>query len=295
MLDFDQHTFQAGIRFDNRNIETERHQTEQVFEAINRSFNSFTASLGYKTILFNAITTRLNLATGYRAPNLAELTSNGVHEGTNRFEIGNANLTNEQNYQIDLALEYKNEHIEFYANGFYNTINNYIFITPTGTVINDTNVFQYLQDNASLYGGEFGFHWHPHPLDWLHFESSFETVTGRQNNDDYLPLIPANQWNNTLRTEFKDKQWLKNGYASLKLESSFSQNNTSVFETNSDAYSLIHIALGGKIILNKTKFKINLNINNVFDTAYIAHLSRLKTDGIQNIGRNIVLGLNFDI
>jgi iron complex outermembrane receptor protein len=295
MLDIDQHTFQAGIRFDNRNIDTESHQTEQTFEAINRTFSSFTASFGYKTKLFKTILTRLNLATGYRAPNLAELTSNGVHEGTNRFEIGNANLTNEQNYQIDLALEYRNEHIEFYANGFYNTINNYIFITPTGTIIDDSNVFQYVQDDASLYGGEFGFHWHPHPLDWLHFESSFETVIGKQNNDDYLPLIPANQWNNTLRTEFKDKQWFKNSYASLKLESTFAQKNNSVFETNSDAYNLVHIALGGKVILHKTKFEINLNINNVFDTQYIAHLSRLKTDGIQNIGRNIVLGLSFDI
>ena len=209
--------------------------------------------------------------------------------------IGNANLTNEQNFQLDLALEYKNEHIEFYANGFYNTINDYIFITPTGNVINENRVFVYTQDNASLFGGEFGFHWHPHPLDWLHIESSYETVTGMQQNDNYLPLIPANQWNNTFRTEFKDKQWIKNSYASLKLESTFTQKNNSVFETNSDAYNLVHLALGGKVTLNKIKFEVNLNLNNIFDTEYIAHLSRLKTDGIQNIGRNIVLGLSFDI
>ena len=84
-------------------------------------------------------------------------------------------------------------------------------------------------------------------------------------------------------------------WAKLKLESSFSQKNNSVFETNSKAYNLVHIAFGGKVILNKTKFEVNLNINNVFDTEYIAHLSRLKTDGIQNIGRNVVLGLSFDI
>jgi hypothetical protein len=30
---------------------------------------------------------RLNVASGFRAPNLAELTSNGVHEGTNRYEV----------------------------------------------------------------------------------------------------------------------------------------------------------------------------------------------------------------
>jgi len=310
-IKWNKNILQGGLRFDNRSITTERQvieehhheeeeeeheeEEERVFEAINKSFSSFTASLGYKTTLFNVITTRLNFATGYRAPNLAELSSNGIHHGTNRFEIGNANLTNEQNYQIDLALEYKNEHIEFYVNGFYNTINDYIFITPTGAIIEDSNVFEYVQGNANLYGGEFGFHLHPHPLDWLHYESSFETVTGKQKNGDFLPLIPANQWNNAFRTEFKDKQWLKNSYASLKLESTFAQKNNSIFETNSDAYNLVHIALGGKVVLNRTKFELSLNINNVFDTQYIAHLSRLKTDGIPNIGRNMVLGLRFDI
>ena len=292
ILDFDKHTLQGGLRFDNRNIITKGF--DEVI-AIDKSFTSFTASVGHKTTLLKYITSRLNFATGYRAPNLAELSSYGIHEGTNRFEIGNANLTNEQNYQIDLALEYKNEHIEFYVNGFYNTINNYIFITPTGAIIEDANVFEYVQDNADLYGGEFGFHLHPHPLDWLHYESSFETVTGKQKNGDYLPLIPANQWNNTLRTEFSNTNWLKGGYTSLKLESTFSQNNNSNFETSTDGYNLLNFALGGKITLNKLTFDLNFNINNIFDTEYIAHLSRLKTDGIQNIGRNMVVSLNFDI
>jgi iron complex outermembrane receptor protein len=43
--------------------------------------------------------------------------------------------------------------------------------------------------NAKLYGGEIGLHFHPHPLDWLHYETSFETVTGKKQDGDYLPLI----------------------------------------------------------------------------------------------------------
>ena len=35
-------------------------------------------------------------------------------------------------------------------------------------------------------------------------------------------------------------------------------------------------------------------LNNLLNKNYIAHLSRLKNDGILNMGRNIVLGLNFD-
>jgi iron complex outermembrane receptor protein len=53
--------------------------------------------------------------------------------------------------------------------------------------------------------------------------------------------------------------------------------------------------VGGTVKLGKTAFDINLNGNNLFDKRYIAHLSRLKTDGIPNIGRNIVLGVNFNL
>ncbi|MDN3675638.1 TonB-dependent receptor [Flavobacterium branchiarum] len=289
---------QAGLRFDNRKITSIAHGIEGeegYFQALDKSFDSFNASLGYKTNLADDLTLRLNVASGFRAPNLAELTSNGVHEGTNRYEIGNAALKTEQNVQTDLNLEYKNSHFEFFVNGFYNHVNNYIYTSPTGEVIEDNAVFAYIQDNAKLYGGEIGLHFHPHPLDWLHFETSFETVTGKKQNGDYLPLIPANNWNNTIRTEFNIKNWFQDGFATLNVSSTFNQDNVSGFETASKSYSLVNLGFGGKVKFGKTAFDVNINGNNLFDKKYIAHLSRLKTDGIPNIGRNIVLGVNFNL
>ena len=289
---------QAGIRFDKRKIATTAYGIggeEGSFEALDKSFDSFNASLGYKTNLATDLTLRLNVASGFRAPNLAELTSNGVHEGTNRYEVGNPNLKTEQNVQTDLNLEYKSSHIEFFVNGFYNHINNYIYTSPTGEVINDNAVFDYIQNDAKLYGGEIGLHFHPHPLDWLHYETSFETVTGKKQDGDFLPLIPANNWDNTIRTEFKIKDWLEEGFATLNVSTTLNQDNVSGFETNTNGYTLLNLGFGGKMKLGKTVFNINLNANNVLDKEYTAHLSRLKTDGIPNIGRNIVLGLNFNI
>ncbi|WP_313806590.1 TonB-dependent receptor domain-containing protein [Flavobacterium sp.] len=297
IYEWKQHTFQAGIRYDNRKITTETHGTfgeEGYFQAIDKSFDSFNTSLGYKTKLRDNLTMRLNLATGFRAPNLAELTSNGVHEGSNRYEIGNADLKNEQNFQTDLNLEYGNAHFEFFVNGFYNHVNNYIFIAPNGSTIDGNDVFDYLQDNAALYGGEVGIHLHPHPLDWLHFVSSFETVTGKKDNGDYLPLIPANKFSNTLRTEFELKNWLQKAYASVNVDYVFNQNNSSTFETKSLDYTLVGLGFGGTMAIGKTKFDVNLTANNLLDKTYISHLSRLKSDGIPNIGRNISLGVNFN-
>lgn len=288
---------QAGLRYDNRKINSEANGIlgeEGSFVALDKSFDSFNASLGYKTDLAQNLTTRINLASGFRAPNLAELTSNGVHEGTNRYEIGNANLKTEQNIQADVNIEYNSTHFEFFVNGFYNHINDYIYTSPTGEIRDENDVFEYIQDNAKLYGGEIGLHFHPHPLDWLHLESSFETVTGKKDNGTYLPLIPANNWNNTIRTEFKIKKWLEKGFATFNVSKTFNQKNVSGFETNSDGYTLINLALGGTIPFGKNALDVNINANNLFNETYIAHLSRLKNDGIANIGRNISLGIKFE-
>ena len=277
---------QLGARFDNRKID--------VFSGINKNFNSFNGAFGIKTNILKNITARLNFATGFRAPNLSELTSNGTHEGTNRYEIGNVNLRSEQNFQADLALEFKSEHLEVFANVFYNSINNYIFLSPNGNLVDNTPVYMYLQNDAKLYGGEFGLHLHPHPLDWLHFESIFETVTGKQEYNIYLPLIPANSISNIIRVEFKDN-WIKKSYAFAKIKSTFKQNNVSSFETNTKGYNLLSAGIGGRFSIFKNELNVTISGNNLTNKAYINHLSRLKPDGVFNIGRNINLGFKYSL
>ena len=129
----------------------------------------------------------------------------------------------------------------------------------------------------------------------MHFTSSFETVTGKKDNGDNLPLIPANKWNNTFTAEFKKGNWLKDGFATVNVVYTFNQNNFSEFETKTNDYTLLNLAFGGEITINKSKFNLNLNANNLLNKTYVSHLSRLKTDGIPNIGRNIILGVNFNI
>ncbi len=285
-IHFETIDLQLGARYDHRNI--------KVRNGINKNFNSFNSAIGIKTYLFSNIVSRINVASGFRAPNLAELTSYGTHEGTNRFEIGNANLTNEQNLQFDVALEFKNEHLEIFANAFYNGIDNYIFLTPNGDVIALNPVFLYVQSKAKLYGGEFGIHIHPHPIDWLHLESSFETVTGKQNNGDYLPLIPAKKLSNTLRIKFENN-WLKNAYSFATLSHTFSQNKVNTFESTSANYTLLSAGFGGELQVFKNTLSLNISGNNLFNTAYINHLSRLKVDDISNVGRNITIGLSYEL
>ncbi|MEE9363736.1 MAG: TonB-dependent receptor [Cellulophaga sp.] len=291
----DMHDLQIGVRYDFRSIDTKANghdDEEHYIAAVTKNFNSFNGALGLKSNLSESFVSRINIASGFRAPNLAELTSNGAHEGTNRFEVGNANLKNEQNFQIDLSIEHKTSHLELFANGFYNKINNYIFLMPNGEFEDGDPIYLYQQDNAVLYGGELGFHFHPHPLDWLHFESAFETVIGKLKEDVYLPLMPANSLTNTFRVVFNTNKKVKKIHSFISLKSYFKQTNTSAFESNSNAYDLLNAGIGCSLHLGKKELNINLSGTNILDKQYVSHLSRLKSDNINNIGRNISLGLS---
>lgn len=288
--------FQVGLRYDHRQIDGQAYGIngeEGYIAALKRNFNSFNGALGYKNNISEQFTARINVATGFRAPNLAELTSYGSHGGSNRFEIGNADLKNEQNLQIDLALEFQNEHYEFFLNGFHNSIRDYIFMAPSGTFMEETPVYNYLQQDATLYGGEIGFHLHPHPHDWLHIESSYQTVFGELRTGGPLPLIPANKWTNTFRVEFNNvKGWWLRSNAFVTLNTTFKQGKVGTFETVTPGYSLLNAGLGGDIKFLKKSMNITFSANNLLNKKYIAHLSRLKSDNILNMGRSVVLGLN---
>lgn len=283
---------QAGLRFDGRKIDSRsaREVSDPDFiPALERTFTSMTAALGGKFDLSEQMTARLNLASGFRAPNLAEMTSNGVHEGTNRYEIGNPDLKREQNLQVDLSLEFQNEHVEFFANGFYNGVADYIYLSPSGEVIGRYEVYDFLQKNAWLYGGEIGYHIHPHPLDWLHLEGSFEMVTGKVNGGGYLPLIPANTIRNTLR--------LNSGRNSVfvTLENTLDQNRVNEHESRTGGYSLLSAGISKSVSVGASSVELSVSGSNLTDKQYFSHLSRLKPLRLLDTGRSFHVSAKWKI
>ncbi|MEY8779682.1 TonB-dependent receptor [Allomuricauda sp. XS_ASV26] len=297
-IHFDKSDLQIGLRYDLRSINGEAsgiEGDEEYIPALDRNFNNFNAALGYRTDLAKTIIGRLNLATGFRAPNLSELSSNGLHSGANRVEIGNPDLDSEQNFQIDLALEYGNKHVEAYINSFYNIVNDYIYLEPTGEFRELDPIYNFQQQDAILYGGEFGFHLHPHPIDWLHLESSYDIVYGQLDDKSNLPLIPANRWTNTFRVEWNKRNQNYKCYAFVTLQTFFNQNKVADFETRTPRYNLFNTGIGGDLNIFNQKVGYSITANNLFNKDYISHLSRLKADGIANMGRNISFSLHLPL
>ena len=221
---------------------------------------------------------------------MAELTSNGQHE--TRYEIGDPNLIPENSYEADLSMHYHKDNCTFDVAGFYNIVNNYIFISPTGdTTTSGIDVFRYKQSNSTLFGGEAGLHVHPKTLKWLHFETTFSFVIGKQDNGYYLPFVPAHKLRFELRGEKEKLMFFNKAFASVNSCTAFNQNNAAPDETTTKGYTLVDISIGGNIKMKNQFVSLSISANNILDTKYIDHLSTLKEVNLYNPGRNISLNL----
>lgn len=289
-------SLQGGLRVDNRSIISSPFTDEdnnEVFPNFNKSYLGFNYSAGGAYTLNNSIF-RVNLSSGFRAPNTTELLANGEHEGSGQYLQGNKNLESENANQIDVEYSYSDKHFEFSVNPFVNVINNYIYLNPTNREIGNVPVFEYEQIGATLYGGEMGFHYHPHQIHFLHISSNISTVLAEDNNGNALPLIPQTRINSTLSVTFnhKGKFRIKNIY--YQNIYNFKQNKVSVFETESPAYDLSNIGAEFSIASNSFPIDIKLGVKNLLNQTYIDHLSRFKDLGIPNQGINFYASIKFN-
>lgn len=285
---------QTGLRYDIKTIKTQAIGIESdsaVYRAaINKMYGSFSGSFGATYHFSDKLLFRSNFAAAYRTPNIAELTSKGPHEL--RFELGDNSLIPENAYETDLSFHYHAENFTLDIAGFYNIINNYIFISPTSdTTSSGMEIFKYKQANATLYGGEAGIHFHPKNFKFIHFLTTFSSVVGKQENGDFLPFIPAHKWNVELRIEKENLLFFKNSFVALNTNTAFNQNNAAPDETTTNGYTILDFSIGGKIKAKNQSVSLVIGVNNLLDTKYIDHLSTLKEVNLFNPGRNIFLSL----
>lgn len=298
-------TFNIGARFDARKIEGVEmvEDGSPKFNTFSNSFSNLSGALGFTKEFNDQFNFKANLGSAFRSPNIAELSSDGVHEGTFRYEVGNNNLRPENSYYGDMAFEFNNNTVSASIGAFNNYIDNYIFSSQTAgeTIVVDGEtlpVYRFVQENANLSGIEASLTLHPAEL--IHFENSFSYTKGiNRATDRPLPFIPAAVLRNELRLEPEFKG-VKNTYLSVALDNVFRQNRIDAFETTTAGYTLVNLGLGTTFVLGRQPLRVNVSANNVFNKAYYDHLSRFKpgrldetdpTAGYYNQGRNISLGL----
>lgn len=291
----------------------------EYFTDFTRNYSALTGSIGITYQIGNGWATKLNLSRGYRAPNISELASQGSHEGSARYEIGNLKLKAENSWQVDWGLSYSSPMISGELSLFANRINNYIYshklLDENGNdlITDGHRTYQFTSGDARLLGGEVSIDFHP--IERLHFQNSFSLVSSIQlhqpDSTKYLPFTPAPKWTSDVRFDLiRHGKTLNNTYISFGLEHYWKQDKYySAFgtETETPSYTLLNAGLGTDFVhKGRTWASLYLMANNLTNKAYQNHLSRLKyTDinaltgrqGVYNMGRNfgikLLIPLNF--
>lgn len=302
---WDNNTFSIGARYDYRKNDGKQliKEGEEIFAPFQNKFSNVSGALGFTHQFSEEWNFKANAGSAFRAPNPAELASNGVHEGTFRYEIGNSNLSPERSYQVDAALEYEGKMVSASASIYNNYVHNFIYASNNGETINaegdDYPVYRYGQVNANLYGAEATLTIHPVPF--IHFENTFGYVHAQNTSlNKPLAFIPAGTLRNELRFEPKIKG-TNDAYLSVGINSAFKQTRVDdVFETPTSGYTLLNAGVGATFNLGKQPIKLSVSANNVLNQKYYDALSRYKPGrldyenpnfGIYNVGRNITFGL----
>ena len=318
-------TLNGGVRYDHRRLHGNElmEDDEMRFTDFSRHFNGLTGSVGAVCNINEQFNLRLNLARGFRTPNMSELASNGVHEGSVRYELGNQQLKAEYSLQADLGLDYTSRYVSVQVALFANRIDNYIFTHRLNQEIEEGYLtYAYTQGDARLLGFEAGVDFHP--IHSVHFSNTFSYVDAQlmhaSEDTKYLPFTPAPHWSSELKwelfhhshttinhrhsTDAVHRSLLNNLYVAVGLDCYLKQ--THIYraddtETEAPGYALLSLSAGTDIQVKGRKVaELYVTADNLLDKAYQNHLSRLKyadentvtgRRGVFNMGRNITFKL----
>jgi len=295
---------QGGLRFDYRNVQALANSQALIDygfilpgnpqnRKLTTTFSGLTGSLGvsYRINLRHQI--KLNTSTGFRAPDLAELFSNGPHPGTSRFEVGNANFKREQSLQTDLTYTLTGNTLNLGASLYVNDISNYIFFTNTGEIRPEDGleIWEFQQQNALLYGTEWELTYKPFQNDDLQFTATATLVKGELKDEkENLTFIPADQFGFDMAYKpFFSKRTL----FTAGLSHTSKQNRPGFNELSTPEYTLVHLGLSNDFIFEKGTLNTSLQVRNLFNRDYVDHLSILRAFEITNPGRNIQLAVRY--
>lgn len=289
------------------------------FNAFHLSFQGISGSIGATYALTDQLSLKGNIARGYRTPNITEIASNGLDPGAHIYYVGNLDFKPEFSLEEDLGLLGSLNNFQLGITLFNNYIQNYIYedqeVDKQGNpvvIIPGNKTFQYQQTNARLQGVNATFNIRPENWKVFRFDNSFSLVYGDNLNPkyhnqgaqgEYLPFIPAPRWLSSISyTINTGRQTIPTFTVKGENDFNLAQNRYLGLygtETPTAAYDLVDLSANGDIRYSKKhSLQWVIAVNNVFDTVYQNHLSRLQyfeyykaspngRSGIYNMGRNI--------
>jgi iron complex outermembrane receptor protein len=279
--------YEFGLRYDVDDYDADVGSDE--------SFNSFSASVAGSWTLSQNWHFGAALSSSERAPVVEELYSNNtnalgdyvVHAATNRIEVGDSNLSNEQSNNLDLSLDYHGDTVDAYLTFYYNDFSDYIYLANGNMEQDETDVFFFRQEDAKFYGVEFDV---TTALGQalggdVELRVFGDAITGELDSSGDVPLLPPLRFGSEL-------SYQNGAFGSyLSVLNAADQDNPGEFENKTDGYTRwdagMDYRFGKQDSQNALVF---LKVKNMTDEEIRNSVSVLR-DQAPEAGRSIVAGV----
>ncbi len=294
-----------------------------LFPAFKKRFNGIFADVGATFLINDHVNIKTNFARGTGAPHVSEFASNGLDGSAHSYFIGKKDLVPEYCWQADFGMSINYKDVDASLNIYYTDFEKYIYliqvVDPNGNpleIVPGNKTYQYQQGAAELYGVESMINIHPKSIKGFSFINYFSLVHGfnleplyknKGMYGEYLPQIPPMKLLSTINQNIKTKSNVISLVTLIaEADINAAQNRYLALnqtETATPGYVLYNVGVNCSV--NYTKkliFQFQIQLNNLFNTDYQSHLSRLKyfeyysqsTNGhygLYNMGRNICFKL----
>jgi iron complex outermembrane receptor protein len=299
---------EAGLRFDNKIINTTRLRYGGQVSDHDFDFSTFAASFNAGYRFTNQLKANANITLSNRAPHVNELLSGGIHQASGGYSFvqGNINLKTEKSINIAGGLTYSNSQKNFSAelNLYHNIIDDFIYTQPKPdepvlTITGAAPKIEYLQTDATLTGADISVIYHATPAIQL---SSRASILRARNKliDDWLILMPADRLRNEVAYNFRNLRKISEAYLSAELVSVFSPRVPSDAHGEQDykdapgPYSLLNFNASATFQVWKTPVTLGLSVRNTLNTAYRDYMNSFRYYA-DEMGRNIIIRLRIPI
>ncbi len=292
---FDKFTLQGAIRYDIRRAEPFRPgAVVRAGRVERRDFGGVSGAASGIYHWTDWLSTGATLMKTFRAPGIEELFSDGPHLAVFSYEIGNSELESENGYGTELFVKYANDRFRLNLALFRNQIQNYLIPTNSGEKEWGSGaagwlwIYQYMGHNVVMDGTEIQIG--GEVISRVHFQLNMSYIHGTiQTSGQPLERIPP--LNGKFVISYTPTTPL---HLHVTSRISGSQTRLGEFEEPTDGYLVYDI--GGYLNFSwwQRENMVVFEIENLFDTTYREHLSRIKSS-MPEPGRNakFLYKLNF--
>ncbi|MER2248467.1 TonB-dependent receptor, partial [Methylorubrum podarium] len=275
--------------------------TDPARYALTRRFAPKSASIGALQDLPYGFVASLNGSYVERAPTGYELFSQGPHDATATFEIGDPTLRLERARTVEISLRRAEGPLRLDATGYYTRYTGFIYKRDTGNRCDDDfascgsgdelRQVVYSQANATFYGAEIGAQLDLLPVGdgWAGLEAQYDFVRAQFDDGSYVPRIPPHRLGGG--AYLRADGW----FARINLLHAFDHTEIAPFETVTPGWNDLRAELAytqalDPAVYGATEVTLGLQGRNLLDDD-IRNSASFKKDEILLPGRNLRLFL----